>query len=283
MPARRPLLVLLLLISAGGGTAAAQSRSDRLTVVESAPIYLLPDSNRTPLRTAASGTLLELVTDEGAWLQVRFQDPQFGVRVGYVQEKFVRRPPPAELRAMDLSVREAPSPGVNTPPAPPEQPGQDSGANFRESFPDAGTIEMRALGSVTGVSANGEIATEALLQAFTGVFLNRHVEIGGALTGYKLADFDLFGSVGAAASLNFPNNSVFLPFIGGVAGKGFGYSTLVGNPWHIGVEGGFRIMTPRRGGALIVAPFYQRQFFSAPFVDEDVNVFGLSLGASVLF
>ena len=46
------------------------------TVTASAPIYVAPDSSRTPLRTAAINTTLRVVEDNGDWLKVEFQDPQ---------------------------------------------------------------------------------------------------------------------------------------------------------------------------------------------------------------
>jgi hypothetical protein len=208
------------------------------------------------------------------WLQVRFQDPQFGPRVGYVQAKFVRRSP------IDLSIRQT------SPPAPSDaspQPRGDAIDDLREGSPEAGTTEIMALGSVTGVSAEGEMTSEVLLSAFTGVFANRHLEVGGTVTGYKFADSDILGSVAAVGLVNFPNDSPLLPFIGGGVGKGFGYSPLIGNPWYVDIEGGFRILTPRRGGALIIRPFYQRQFFSGTFGEGDLNLFGLALGASIFF
>ena len=44
----------------------AQSRGDRVMVVQNAPIVLLPDATRTPLAMAAKGSSLILVKDEGA-------------------------------------------------------------------------------------------------------------------------------------------------------------------------------------------------------------------------
>ena len=145
-----------------------------------------------------------------------------------------------------------------------------------------GGTEIVALGSLTGVSANGDTTTELLMQVFAGVFANRHLEIGGVLTGNKLGDFDMLGSAGAVGIVNFPNNSLVLPFIGGGVGKGFRYSDLVGNPWYIDVHGGFRVLTSRGGGALVVRPFYQRQFYSGTFGDGNLNLFGVAIGASVI-
>jgi opacity protein-like surface antigen len=74
-------------------------------VTQNAPIYVLPDVRRQPLRTAAPSTRLRVVEEQGEWLRVEFQDPQFGKRVGYVESKYVQISRP-ELQPMDLSIRE---------------------------------------------------------------------------------------------------------------------------------------------------------------------------------
>jgi hypothetical protein len=83
------------------------------TVLENAPIFIKPGA-QTPLRVAAVGTVLEILGTEGAWLNVRFQDPQFGLRVGYVEAKLVQRAAPPSLEPTDLSIR----------PSSPQQPPQ---------------------------------------------------------------------------------------------------------------------------------------------------------------
>lgn len=98
----------------------AYAQNDRAIVLESAPIVLVPDANRTPLAVAAKGSSLILMKDEGAWLQVQFQDPRFGLRTGYIQKKFVTVQRAAE-QPLDLSVPAAqsaisPSPSVTPPP-----------------------------------------------------------------------------------------------------------------------------------------------------------------------
>ena len=80
---------------AGGSTA---------TVTANAPIYINPAVSPTPLRVAAPGTVLRVKGQEGDWLQVEFNDPQWGPRVGWVQSEFVRVSRP-DLEPMDLSVR----------------------------------------------------------------------------------------------------------------------------------------------------------------------------------
>jgi hypothetical protein len=105
---QRHLLVVVFILSMPALTQA--QGPDRAIVLESAPILLLPDPNRPPLRVAAKGTSLIVVSDEGDWLQVQFQDPQFGLRTGYVRSQLVRVDR-AAMRPLDLSVP-APPPAV---------------------------------------------------------------------------------------------------------------------------------------------------------------------------
>ena len=64
---------------------------DRGVVIEAAPIYLLPDARRTPLRTLAPGIVVRILEETGDWFKVEFRDQQFGPRVGYVQRRHVER------------------------------------------------------------------------------------------------------------------------------------------------------------------------------------------------
>lgn len=96
------LLVLVLFLF----PAAAFAQD--ATVTTAAPIFLLPDASRVPLRTAAPNTRLRVLeeTPDG-WVKVEFRDPQFGMRIGFVEARHlkIRRP---ELDPMDLSVGKEP-------------------------------------------------------------------------------------------------------------------------------------------------------------------------------
>ena len=94
-----PITITLLLVAA---SAFAQS-SASATATANAPVYIAPDASRTPLRTAAQGTVFTVVAEEGEWTKVQFKDPQWGVRVGYVETRLLRISRP-ELAPMDLSV-----------------------------------------------------------------------------------------------------------------------------------------------------------------------------------
>lgn len=75
---------------ATAATPAPQSRPDMGVMLEAAPVFLLPDTNRTPLRTLPAGESVRILEEKGDWFRIEFTDPQFGARVGYVQRKFVR-------------------------------------------------------------------------------------------------------------------------------------------------------------------------------------------------
>lgn len=102
-----PITFTLLLAAA---SAFAQS-SATAVATSHAPVYISPEPSRTPLRTAVHGTVFTVVAEEGDWTKVQFMDPQWGLRVGYVETRLLRFNRP-ELAPMDLSVTK---PG--TPPA----------------------------------------------------------------------------------------------------------------------------------------------------------------------
>lgn len=61
------------------------------TIMADAPVYLLPDRTRVPLRVLESGTSVRILDQTEGWYRIEFRDPQFGTRVGYVESKFLRR------------------------------------------------------------------------------------------------------------------------------------------------------------------------------------------------
>ena len=71
---------------------------DRLptgVISAAAPVFLLPDATRTPLRTLAAGTSVKVLEEKGNWIRVEFNDGQYGRREGYVERRFleVRKAP----------------------------------------------------------------------------------------------------------------------------------------------------------------------------------------------
>ena len=67
--------------------------TSRGSMIESAPIYLLPDRDREPLGTASEGAQLDVLTREGDWIQVRFRDPEFGPRVDFIRARVIEVTP----------------------------------------------------------------------------------------------------------------------------------------------------------------------------------------------
>jgi peptidase M48-like protein len=147
----RVVVSLLAVVAISASSSFAQRTTQRLLVLENAPIVLLPDANRVPLRVVAKGTRITLLKDEGDWLQVQFEDPRFGVRTGYIQAKFVRKEvvpvkpnsQPTEARrdrdtvaprTLPQTTRSRPSAGpVTTPPTPLQVPkAQEQTAKLKE-------------------------------------------------------------------------------------------------------------------------------------------------------
>lgn len=112
----RHMLALTLTFLA---TAAAFAQSGGTAVaISHTPVYVAPDASRTPLRTAAQGTVFTVLAEQGEWTQVQFKDPQWGIRVGYVATRALRFRRP-ELEPMDLSTATAdPAPPRYAAPPP---------------------------------------------------------------------------------------------------------------------------------------------------------------------
>lgn len=117
----RSTLVLALALTFGllaPASARAQSFGDVALVATAAPVYLLPDATRTPLRTLPVGVALTILQRQGDWLQVTFEDAQLGRRTAWIEAKAVRiRPASAE-----------PAPA---PPDPPATSGASAGSTPR--------------------------------------------------------------------------------------------------------------------------------------------------------
>lgn len=101
-----PLLVVLL-ASADYGWAqpqppapqepvslgAARGFGTLANVLSDAPIYLLPDRSRLPLRVAKLGSQVRVLQQTGEWANIQFQDPELGLRTGYVERRFIQLAP----------------------------------------------------------------------------------------------------------------------------------------------------------------------------------------------
>jgi len=113
-------VALLLASMAPSASAQAQTRGAMsATVTAAAPVYLLPDASRTPLRTLPAGAVVVITQTQGDWFQVSFEDAQYGRRTGWIQRKFVSTPTPMQGPPPEL-----PPPGTKGQPRPPVKGGK---------------------------------------------------------------------------------------------------------------------------------------------------------------
>jgi hypothetical protein len=105
----KALLFVIMSLIAVAQTAAATADTTA-TVITNAPIYVTnsPGPSLVPLRVAAVGTTLKIVGEDAGWLQIQFEDPQWGRRTGWIQKTNVRVSDP-NVRPMNLSIRDTPT------------------------------------------------------------------------------------------------------------------------------------------------------------------------------
>jgi opacity protein-like surface antigen len=146
-PRRSAVAILLVTLACGAAEAqgTAQAPAIRVqqsaTVTSEAPVYLLPDNTRTPLRMLPSGTQLTVQRIQGDWLQITFNDAQFGRRTGWIEQRFVRVSAGKPTQPDQVPPPSATSPG--TPPAARQQPRQP------DPPADRGGLGVRGFGTVT--------------------------------------------------------------------------------------------------------------------------------------
>ena len=155
-------------------------------VIKPAPIYVVPDANRTPLRIAARGSRLTVLAIVGEWFEVQWEDPRWGRRVGYVRIEFVR-------------LDSQPAPPTPTPPQPtparpeaPTMPAIPQETPSRKPVPAAGRRTDRGYISVSGIYQTG---SSAFTEAFS---FDKYVEQASVSTEYPTKDqpgFDVGGAV----------------------------------------------------------------------------------------
>lgn len=257
-------IFLLAAVHASAQTPPPRAPSGSIAVViADAPIMLQPDATRTPLRVAAKGTTLVVDSDKGEWIQVTFNDPQFGLRQGYVQAKYVERE--NRLAPQDLSVpgalpaatrvAEQQRPAAIQPvQAPGRQPLLRDGYWFSAGM---------GLGQLSCDSCDGYANGFSGGVSFGGMF-NGHVGLGGGTTGwYRSEDgaavtagtFDL--RVRVYPSLYdgfFVNGGIGFGSIGVSVGRltvtETGFGLMYGVGWDVRV-GRIVSVTPFYNGALV--------------------------------
>jgi hypothetical protein len=181
----RSLVFVVALLCAA--PALAQPEIAKATVTTNAPIFIQPGA-QVPLRVAKVGTTLKVLQEEAEWLEVEFNDPQFGRRVGWVQKKLVQifRP---ELEPIDLSVKELAAGANPAAPASPRQtPPQSPVSSAITRRRERGWIDVN-IGAAS--AAQKSVTTEFNVDDGFGEFATYRV-------GYKAptgAAFDFGGGV----------------------------------------------------------------------------------------
>ena len=174
----RAIIILLAVL----GPVPAQAQEAVVTV--NAPIFLLPDASRIPLRVAAAGTRVRVLDEQPeGWVKVEFTDPQFGPRVGFVETKFVKIERP-ELAPMDLSIKKEAPPAPGRPAVPSPQP--DSGNGTPRGFA-RGWIDVNFGFAVAGESRFGSVADLELFRETARFTADYRSPLG--------AEFDFGGGV----------------------------------------------------------------------------------------
>jgi hypothetical protein len=163
----------------------------------------------------------------------------------------------------------APSPQVNAVP--------------REPALGVGTRELTIGGSFTGSKSSAATSTFRVFELSThlGWVMSRHLEVLAGANVTKVGDLGPRGAVTGGLLFNFKQDGRIIPFAGATVGRALG--TAAASP-ILDLSGGFRVMTPGGGGALIIRPFYQRQLHSINFFGRsDFQRFGVSFGPSIFF
>lgn len=114
------VLGVFLATSTGASVSATEpflQTAATATVAIAAPVFLTMNAP-VPLRVLEVGTVLKVARTDGEWLQVEFNDPQYGPRTGWLQSKLVRiaateiQTTPSQSAVETLSARTEVSPNA---------------------------------------------------------------------------------------------------------------------------------------------------------------------------
>lgn len=272
MRTRFVVLTVAAVVALQAAFAAAQGLTSRGSVVEAAPIYLLPDRDRAPLRTAPEGTLLDVLTREGDWIQVRFRDPEFGPRIGFIEARFLTLTASADPQPLDLSTAQASSSLQRATPVPAARPPLPRFA--REGFWFNGGV---GYGTVGCDNCFGQRAGGLSGGLTAGGTLSPRVLLGVGISGFTRNDG--FGDRLTAGTLDarlrvYPSSTAGFFLTGGYALGHFtasgdtrlGHGAVLGAGWDVRVS---------RNVSL--TPFYTGFAMRSSLFDANVGQIGLGI------
>ena len=174
----------------GFGTPAA--------VIENAPVFLLPDATRLPLRIAQAGSQVRVIQQAGEWSTVQFQDPEFGQRTGYVQSRFLRVQPAGAAEPGGAASTAQP-PVATEPPTRSESTGFFLGGGFEGASIDTSdsVLDSHSHGGVGGGFEAGYGVTPLL--AIYGAFSQAGINGEAGTSNYSLKHYDAGARIHFAA------------------------------------------------------------------------------------
>jgi hypothetical protein len=263
------LLFLYCATSVGAQTGASA------VVTTAAPVFLQPGA-QTPLRVAKVGTVFKVLQQEGEWVEVEFNDPQFGRRVGWVEKKLVRISQP-ELEPMELSVR----PATAAPPVsredvpqivqtPPQAVATAGRPQVRNGFWFSAGLGFGSLGCDNCLGREDGLSGGLSL----GATVSDRVLFGVGTTGFAKTVLGETFSVGTLdARIRFYPSRTSGFFLNGGLGLGtvsygseseFGVGMMLGVGWDI-----------RVGRNVSLTPFWNGFAMSNSNVDANVGQLGL--------
>lgn len=169
------------------------------TVLANAPILLLPDTTRQPLRIAQAGSQLRVIQQAGEWSTVQFQDPDYGLRTGYVQSRFLRLHPAGTAETGNQAPTSAPPEAQAAPPARSESTGFFVGGGFEGASISPSDI---VLGSESHGGPGGGVLAgygfSPLLSVY-GAFSAAGINGEAGITDYSLKHYDAGARIHFAA------------------------------------------------------------------------------------
>jgi len=279
-PMHRFLIACVMAIVFGTQSGFAQSAPVAARTIQTAVLLSDPRGDSALVITIPPGVVVELLgARSGEWYQARTIGPV--ARAGFIHRSAIELLPADAASALPAAV--SPS---RTEASPAMQGRGDIARSIESDFVPRRT-ELIVDGGMSGWNASDGTVEIVQVDSLVGFVVSPHLEVIGSASVFKASDVDAFGSFGGGLFVNFRDTGPIVPFVGGVVGRGFGASALFGglvnDPAFVNVSAGFRVLT-RGGGALIVRPFYERYFNSSDIVPtSQVNRFGVSLGAAILF
>jgi hypothetical protein len=222
------VVTLASIVTVLTGSAAAQvasSQPETVIVRIAAPIFALADASQPPLRVAKEGSRLKVLDATPAWYRVEFNDPQIGLRSGFIQKLNVLAAPANydRMEPTDLSVADGPPRRASYP---------------RTAEPEAVTRSM-ALPSAPVMNASRSMAQSSRIEpmrdparAWLDVNLGMAMSAGNdsifVFPGVvELASF--YAKPSRGAEFDFGGGFMFTPLVGiGVSIAGAAHQDVVG-------------------------------------------------------